>query len=367
MSSWMFARSTTWMEQSFPELRCLNLRSSCGDLTVLPSTFLNGPTSSPNQLRHICLDNISIPALPQFLQVVRSRNLVSLSLGSNFLAGERFPSPEALVAALSATTRLRLLSLREDSSVPYPEQGSAQSPPQDLTGLPILTTLGFRGSVEYLEDLVSRIRAPLVEQLTVSVSFSQRRAIEVPQLSEFISRTKELSSIPFRTCIGLSSRQLSIEHGFKDPSPQWKHEEEIFLDLECHHDSWEMSQVVHICRQSSLLISCSRRLDVSVSELGSHFWLDSISWLQFLGPFNGVEILGVCHLADVCLCRTPKPLVQSTAEMVLEAFPALHILEKCDCPNSTECIPKLFVAACERAGRPLKVYCGWRSEETPAT
>ncbi|KAI0284824.1 hypothetical protein BC826DRAFT_1179207 [Russula brevipes] len=349
MSSWMLAKSTTWAEWSFPELQYLDLRSA----------FLNGPTSAPNQLRHVRLENISVHALPQFL--VHSRNLVSLSLGANIFAGERFLSPEALVAALSATTRLRLLSLQDDSSIPHPEQGSAQ-PPQDLTGLPNLITLIFRGSVEYMEDLVSRIHAPLVKQLTVSASFSQQSIVGVPQLSEFISRTKELSSIPYRICICLSSRQLSIEHDFEGPPPQWKHEEEIFLGLEYRHVFCEMSQVIHICRQSSPLMSCLRRLDVSV-----HFELGPMSWLQLLGPFSAVEILGICDCPDLCQCGILEPLVQSTTEMVLEVLPALRILETCDCSESTGHFPEWLVAACERAGRPLEVCCSWKSEETVAT
>jgi hypothetical protein len=241
-------------------------------------------------------------------------------LGPNFLAGERFPSPEALVAALSTTTQLRSFSLRGAPNNPRTKQGSAQYL-QDLTGLPNLITLILMGFVGYLEDIVSKIHAPLVKQLSVSANLYQQHVIEVPQLSEFISLTKELSSLPIQTYIHFSSHDSSIRHSFHDPPPQcpqWEDEEEIFMNLRCLFVPWEMSQVTNICRQSSPLLSRSRRLNVSTDYC---FSPDPTSWLQFLGPFNGVEILGVCEGSQVC--PIAKALHQSTTDTVLEVLPAL--------------------------------------------
>jgi hypothetical protein len=169
-----------------------------------------------------------------------------------------------------------------------------------LASVPNLITLRFRSSVEYMEDLVSRIHAPFVEELSVSVSFSQRRVIEVPQLSKFISRTKELSSLPSGTSICLWHREFTILHNFGESPPQCFERKNNLL-LVCRDVSWGMSQVTHILRQTSPFIPSLKQLLVTVRC--PH--LDPMSWLQFFGHFNSVEILAECAVMTHEYVRSP--------------------------------------------------------------
>ena len=63
-------------------------------------------------------------------------------------------------------------------------------PPQTRTLLPVLTRLYFEGISDFLEDLVARIDAPLLNSL--AITFFYRPKFGTPQLTEFISRTPKL-------------------------------------------------------------------------------------------------------------------------------------------------------------------------------
>jgi len=133
-----------------------------------------------------------LPVFPQLL--LSSRDLVSLSLGSGFLLDKEFPSPEVLTAALSAAMHLQHLAIHADFEMFPSEQESPHPPPLDLITFSTLVKFDFKGSTEYLQDFVSRIDAPHLKQLFIS--FFRQEAIDIPQLSLFISHTQELSSLP---------------------------------------------------------------------------------------------------------------------------------------------------------------------------
>src|SRR5712671_1590359 len=165
---------------------------------ALPRQFLSGSTS-PRRLRSIHLNGLHLPALPQLL--LSSRDLISLHLGRHSLSDREFISPEVLSASLSATTQLEYLYI---DCIPIPtelspELTSGNSSP--LVVLPALTCFHFEGFIKYMEHFVSRIHAPHLEKLDIYSDC--QRILDVPQLSQFISRTERLSSSPFRTSISL--------------------------------------------------------------------------------------------------------------------------------------------------------------------
>jgi hypothetical protein len=135
--------------------------------------------------------------LPQLL--LSSHNLVSLSLTYHdvFLVDGVFLSPEALTAALSATTQLKSLSVRPRYNKSFHVQRGFHASSPDL--FPVLKAFDFAGSGEYLEDLVSRIDAHLLEQ--ISVYLYRPHSADVPQLSQFIKRAEQLSALPHLSSI----------------------------------------------------------------------------------------------------------------------------------------------------------------------
>ena len=137
--------------------------------------------------RHLNLKRLSLPTLPQLLL---SRDLVSLYLGTDCIVGDRPLSLEALTAILFVITQLKSLLIHPDSKT-YPERRSANlPPPANLLVLRALIEFRYVGSGEYLKDLISRIDAPLLERHSVSLS----QSVGVPRPSQFISRTKRQTS-----------------------------------------------------------------------------------------------------------------------------------------------------------------------------
>jgi len=241
--------------KSFLELEHLELYGP--PFITLPREFLCGPTPLP-RLRTIFLRYLHLPGLPQLLS--SSRGLVSLRLDSHNLIGTGSISPEDLSTALSSTTKLEHLRI---TCVKHPlNLRSLNSSPDNLVVLPALTYFHFGDSIEYLENLVSWIHAPHLMNLIVD---DYEDILDVPQLSQFISRTEQLSSLPCRTSISLDHKVFKIEHHFTHPpSPQ---EVSCVYSWKGHGVGWQVSQVGHICAQLSPLASSVKQLKLSVSHL----------------------------------------------------------------------------------------------------
>jgi hypothetical protein len=93
-----------------------------------------------------------------------------------------------MVTGLSALTRLEYLTIGFQSPRSRPDQ---PSPPRSIrTVLPALNHFEFRGVSEYLEDLTSRIDAPLLRIL--NITFFNQLIFNTPRLCSFISRAEKL-------------------------------------------------------------------------------------------------------------------------------------------------------------------------------
>ncbi|KAI0290757.1 hypothetical protein BC826DRAFT_1025032, partial [Russula brevipes] len=318
ISSSVLEKSAAWEEDSFSELEYLQLTSAFDIQTVLPRTFLGRSTG---RLRYIELRNILFPGFPRLL--LSSRDLISLSLGPFFVVDTGFPSPGLLSATLSSVPRLQCLSLQPD-----PEMPPTEPPPHDLIVLSALIHFHLDGSRGYLEDLVSRIDAPILE--TLDVSLEHGYVFDIPQLSQFIHRTRWMSSLPKLTAVRSSVYSFTIEHHFRKPSPS---EDETWLKLHCpttaHSRQGPRSPMLYICRQLSPLMS-------SVEELvaGVQFSRDSAnlaSFLQFLarlgcvqhftlyGPLAQGAMIGILYALE------QQSTGEAAQELLLPALRFLHV------------------------------------------
>jgi len=143
------------MREPFPALTKLELWSFDENVAVLPDSFLCG--GSPH-LRSLELDGIPFPGLPKLL--LSTHRLVTLRLWSIPRSG--YISPEAMVTALSALTSLESLFLQFRSPPSQADRASPRPSPLTRVALPALTSLTFKGDNEYLEDIMSRLEAPLL-------------------------------------------------------------------------------------------------------------------------------------------------------------------------------------------------------------
>ena len=180
--------SMCWLEKfsvtevaTFPTLISLDLWNG---LFFSDSFLLVG--SAP-RLRTLRLGGVSFQGVQRLL--LSASDLVHLYLGEIPPSG--YILPETMVTCLSMLTRLESLHL-----APYllhrPPLGPASGhpPPPTRLVLPALTDIIFKGDSDYLENLLSRIDAPLL--CTLTINFHHWHIVfDTPQLFQFISRTEE--------------------------------------------------------------------------------------------------------------------------------------------------------------------------------
>jgi hypothetical protein len=173
------------MQDPFPALTNLLLRSRSEIAQVIPNSFLGG--SAP-RLRELTLDNIAFSGLRKLLS--SATHLVELDLWR--VPHSCYISPEAMVTCLSTLTRLERLRLKFQSPQSGPDRESRRPLPLARSVLPALTYFRFKGVSGYLEDFVARIDAPMLDNL--DISFFQQLIFDTPKLPQFISRTPNLKA-----------------------------------------------------------------------------------------------------------------------------------------------------------------------------
>lgn len=353
----LLEKLTPLMQDPFPALEYLQLgsRDLMGSL-VLPSGFLGGFTP---RLRHIDLDDTPFPTLPQLL--LSATDLAYLRLYK--IPSTGYFSPEALVTGLDANPKLKFLEIR--FLHPTSTQGQVGPRPHTPTRavLPTLTEFQFRGDNAYLEDLIAGIDAPNVEQFGITL-FDQR-TFELLELAEFIGRTEEMKSSPYRTSIWLWERGFTITHYFGHPSSEGG---TFRLEISCHELARQVILLSRICGQLSVLMSNVEELDIEadhvLSDSGSGSGSDPDSdarqlWLELFAPFSRVRRLE--------LIGTPVPSMVSALEQsaagnggreVLRSLRSLHLRGSLMSPPIES-----FVAARQRSGYVVSVH--FASEESP--
>lgn len=343
----LLSQSFVLLRASFPALEHLQLRSQDTMRSlILPTAFLGG--AAP-RLRDIHLDSTAFPMLPRVL--LSAHELVSLRLDNIPISG--YISPEFFATGLAVTTRLKHLVISFLPPMSHNPRNTS-SPPQNRAVLPALTDFQFRGDVDYVESLVSKIEAPALERF--SVTLFEQSSFDIPHLSHFIGRAKALSS-PHQTSIELSDAEITFTHDFQlspashSPSPR-----NFKLHLSYDEIDLQMPTLVHISRQLSAFLASPERLDL-VASADCFLWrdpseADSVHWLEIFRLFTGVKKLGVSSVL--------APVVASTFEQVAETsykiLPSLCELHMGGSHASKPSAVERFAAGRERSGYPVSVH-----------
>ncbi|KAI9435965.1 hypothetical protein H4582DRAFT_1966506 [Lactarius indigo] len=329
---------------SFPALEYLRLESLStikSPPALLPVGFLGGSTP---RLRDIHLSHIPFPALP--LLLLSTRNLVSLRLDG--ITSRGYFTPEALSIGLSMTTQLKSLRIHflPFASSVFRDTRSAGRPLKVHAVLPVLTEFHFCGDSGYLEDLISRIDAPVLEQL--HITFFKPSAFDTVQLSQFISRTTTLASLHQMSILLLGDEILVIDQFQVSSACHFQ------LQITCEELDLQVS-FPHILTRLSALLSGVQRLDMK-SFLPWSAWLDpdemdSALWLDFFRHLKSVTRLEV---AGMFVPSIESALEQVPEEMVRRVLPALLDLHvgKCQAPGPFQ----QFADARQLSDRPLNIH-----------
>ena len=315
-TSSLFREVTTVMRKSFPVLTHLELTWDQDDFQPFPSLpqgFLGG--SAPC-LEYLYLSGVSFPGLPLLLS---TSNLLTLRLNDIV---QSIP-PETMVAGLAVLTRLKTLCIEFVSRTSQPDQGRSRSNHPTPITLPALTLFVYRGYSGYLEDLLALIDMPLVDTIAIKYFMGE---IQVPQLSRFIGRTKNLKDAQFgRANVDFCHDQVNVELELNFPQEGPQTDVDLKLTLLGPWLDIQVPYVVDVLVQVAAIFSNVDHLFTHASCLE---WrdlddLDSIEWLQFLRLFPAVETL---HLSGDMVTYIASALEDITEEMVTEVMPALHLL-----------------------------------------
>ena len=333
VTSSLARKMATAMQNSFPALSHLWLSSKDEDVPTFHDAFFGRLASS---LRVAHLEGIRIPSLPNFLS--STLGLVELRLVGIPLDG--YISPEVMVTSLATLTGLITLFIGFKSPIPLSERRQG---PKMRKRFPSLTTFGFHGVKEYLEDLVSQIDAPQLGHL--SISYFNQLDFQVPDLSEFISRTQNLC-ISRSTCarIDIGENDVCVRLYKREALPAESH---FALRISCRGLDWQLGHVTEIFRQWGTILLSVGGLSIDAHNLppGGKYCKDATVWLEFLCGFTAVETL---HVSGNSAGHVAHGLEYVTEEML----PVLHSLCLEDEPLTSV---EHFVQARFLAGRAITV------------
>jgi len=297
------------IKEPFPVLTSLVLWTHNKTAPVLPDSFLGG--SAP-RLQSLYLSGIPFPGLPKLL--LSTTDLVDLHFV--LIPHSGYISPEAMVTAMSALTRLRKLHLEFRSPRSRADRESRSPPPLARVVLPALTEFYFKGDSEYLENIVSRFDGPLLDKITIR--FFNQLVFDTPLLRHFISRTE--FAVPHRVVISFDyaialkvfSQAVTADH-------RW-----LELEVSCKPPDWQLSFLAQICGSTPVFsLSTLERLEINGSRSSWPDYIEDSQQLEFLHPFASVKHLVLENNPAQLLAPALQEL---TGERVTEVLPVLQNL-----------------------------------------
>ena len=281
-----------------------------GNYIVIPDAFLGG--SAP-RLKSVLLSSIRFPALPKLLS--SARDLVNLHLGDFSIADI---SLEAMVTCLSGLTKLRSLTIcfREEISSP----DSTSQSPTSLTPavLPALTDFSLGGPYGYLENFLTRIVTPLLED--GDLRFYDVPSFDTPGISQFIHRTG-MFNLPSKIYVYILKGVLFEFSSSIGPKKKYS----MTFSGSDFNLYTEVKLMEQICTRYPPLLSHIERLKLWGDDVEYRYWPLSAPWLEFLQPFTALQTL---HLSGtVTMAGVSGALGELAEESAAEVLPALHTLE----------------------------------------
>ena len=304
---------TPLMERPFPALTYFWIRPPVPTKNPIPRFFLSG--SAPG-LQDLILSDIPFPTLPELL--LSTANLVRLQY--NGIPRSGYISPQAMVAGLSALTRLQSLSLTFESPKDFPDMSIRIPSPHTRTLLPALTHLCLFGVPDYVEGLVAQINAPSLR--SVIILLFHQEVSDVSELATFVRHADKLSFIDRAEvtfargfiCIILSQEVLV---GKVDPKT---------LVFKFPHIKWRTwpPYLAELWASCFLTPSPFEYLRMDSPDSSRDIIDDpDPQWLELLRPFSAVKDL---RLSRSAASRVAQALGRMPPERVMEVLPALEIV-----------------------------------------
>ena len=350
-SSWHILRLASAMQEPFPVLKHLKL-DSVFNVQALPDGFLGG--SAP-RLQSLRLTSIPFPALPKLL--LSANDLVRLTLLNISHSG--YISPQAIVTGLAKSVNLKFLTIQFQSFQSHPDP-ERQHPPLPIGSIPAvlssLTSFEFQGVTEYLEDLVARIDAPLLDSVCIHLFNDQ--IFDFSQLGRFMGHTARFQKL----------NQARVAFDYEDVKVKFLPSTRILdvrseLGISREFSEWEM--ISSLARAlTSFLPSVHTVEHLYISFPGAYLpdFLKSVQWLELFRPFTAVRNLYLCKGIGQCIVPAMQVLIGRSVAGVLPALERIFLEVGPSGPD--EDTVGHLVAARQLSGHPVAVSHWDRTLET---
>ena len=252
-----------------------------------------------------------------------------------------------MVTALSTLTGLEYLEIGFESPRSRPDR-RRRPPPLTRTVLPALTRFVFEGVSEYLDDLIARIDAPLLDKF--HITFFHQLIFDTPQLNQFINRTPKLKTHD-------EAHVLFYFWTISVTLPQTLNGA-LKLEVLCRQPDWQLSSLAQLCSSSlsHTLTPMVEHLYIQseIPRRRSQDDIDSSQWLELLHLFSAVK--GLYTSREIAL-RIAPAIQELVGEGWMEVLPALQdlFLKEPLSPGPVQDTIGHFIAARHLAGRPIAV------------
>ena len=302
------------LEEPFPALTVLKLHSTDATDPIFPLSdqYLGGTT----HLRSLSLTCIPIPELPNLL--LSSADLVDLRLMEIPLS--IFVPPDEMVAALSALTRLQVFHLEPEFDESHPSWENRRLPQPRRTVLPSLIELRFEGAVDYLDDFMARIDAPLLDHLDiVFYGFDSIILFDTSQVLRFISHVPKFQAFD-EAHIGIQPEGFKFWIEFLSTRAS---SGVLNLEILCVEPEKQFPCLAQFCRSPFFPLPTLE----SLYMVGGTYLrklerdgMENARWREFLRPFTSVKNLYLSKNYVRCIATALEELGVKRATEVLPAL-----------------------------------------------
>jgi hypothetical protein len=255
-------------------------------------------------------------------------------------------SPEAVAASLVALPRLETFVIGFRLATSRPDR--IHTPPVLTRGvLPALTHFRFKGASEYLEDLVTRIDGPRLNQIVITY-LNQVVDFQVVQFSNFIDRTVGPEITLFRHArFSFSDRTVAFTmYPHANHSP-WDRRPATTI-ISCEGIDYQVSHITQVLSHLSAKLSNVVHLKLKVEPEGRQLTgTDDVEWMRLLRQFSAVQTL---HVSQELAGHVALALEDTTVEMADEVLPSLNLIRVVGQPASS--IEK-FIVSRQLSGCPV--------------
>jgi hypothetical protein len=339
LPDWQLEEVLAAMQVPFPELTYLKLFLSRGKtMPVIPDSFLDG--SSP-RLRSFSLRCIPFPGLPELL--LSATHLVDLRL--YYIPHLGYISPEAIVALISVLSSLETLHLEFESPRSCPDRETRRPPPSKRSVIPALHDFYFKGVTEYLEDLVTCIDTPQLNDM--QIAFFNQIDFDTPRLAQFVNRTPKL---------GKRDATVEFHESFAYVGPSSGN---LGIMILCtgREPDWQLSSIEQVCNSFFHPFSTVEDLYIEYQCLQLVWKSDAIEntlWLQLLLPFTAVKNLYLSKEFAPGIAATLQELV---GDRITEVLPSLQniFVKRLEPSGPFQKNIGQFVAARQISGHPIAI------------